>query len=97
MKIKVSFDEIKTAMMDKATWRELVNSAREIFRPRKRFYANTTVTQISDIASLILNKQLHLGLGRSPLINIMARAIYAMRIKKRENGQDIYPIFSFQR
>ena len=29
-----SVPEIKTAMMDKATWRELVNSARENSRPR---------------------------------------------------------------
>ena len=31
-----SVSEIKTAMMDKATWRELVNSALENFRPRYR-------------------------------------------------------------
>ena len=29
-----SVSEIKTAMMDKATWWDLVNSARENFRPR---------------------------------------------------------------
>ena len=35
-----SVSEIKTAMMDKATWRELVNSAQENFQPRDDKHAS---------------------------------------------------------